>query len=256
VKAFVCWTACFLLAGSAWPQTPHPPRLYCGTDQTGFEGENGQIAVVATKGSKIGTPYVYNVDFPLNGLTFLVHEGELLTGQPENVGTAAGNTLRIISLDVPAVLKSTILAGPSSFSTACCNEQMVRGPDGVIYHAHYSDVIQSIEIGPGNKSKVIQTFPQEDVVGMASDGVNIWISKWSEEQVGIWVPATNTFTPVMGFSNEPGALAWDLQNGILWVGMNGGLVVPYNAAGDQLNSGFRPFGTSVTDNIDGLAFVP
>jgi hypothetical protein len=237
------------------PSTP-PSRLYCGTDQSGFEDMNGQIALVLTNGPVAGASTVYNLAFPLNGITFLSAEGELLTGQPEAVGSTAGPTLRTVTLSVPPQLKETILPGPKSFSTACCNEQMVHGPDGVLYHAHYSDVIQSFELGPAKKSQVLQSFPQSDVVGMASDGVNIWISKWTERQVGTWDPATNTFTAVFSTPNDAGALAWDTQNGVLWVGMDGGWVIPYNAAGQQLNAGLQPFGSSVTDTIDGLAFVP
>jgi len=255
MKALACTGVALLLLGSAAAEASQPARLYCGTDQTGFEGENGQIAVVATNGPLAEPPVLYNLTFPLNGLTYLSPKGELLAGQPENVGTTVGNTLRTLTLGVPPVLKTTILPGPSSFSAVCCNEQMVHGPDGIDYHAHYSDVIQSIELGAGNKSKVLQSFPQTDVIGMASDGVIIWISKWSERQVGTWVPATNTFTVVFTTPENAGGLAWDTQNGVLWVGMEGGQVIPYNAAGQQLNAGFRPFGTGVTDTIDGLAFV-
>jgi hypothetical protein len=255
MNGFACTGVAFLLIGSLAAQT-HPPRLYCGTDQSGFDGMNGQIAVVTTNGAVAGTPVVYNLTFPLNGITFLPSEGELLTGQPEDVGSATGNTLRTVTLSVPPQLKTTILPGPGSFSTACCNEQMVPGSGNTLYHAHYSDVIQSIELGADHKSKVLQTFPQTDVVGMASDGINIWISKWNEQQVGTWDPATNIFTPIFSTPNFAGALAWDTQNGVLWVGMDGGFVVPYNASGQQLNAGFQPFGISVTDTIDGLAFVP
>jgi len=258
VNVFGC-TGCtgiaFLLVGSAIAQPSQPARLYCGTDESGFEGANGQVAVVLTTGAAAGTPTVYNLAFPLNGMTYLAAEGELLTGQPEDVGAAVGNTLRTLTLGVPPQLKDTILPGPKSFSATCCNEQMVRGPDGVDYHAHYDDVIQSIELGAAKKSQVIQTFPQTGVVGMASDGVNIWISKWTQRQVGTWDPTTNTFTPVFSTPNDAGALAWDTQNGVLWVGMDGGFVIPYNAAGQQLNAGFQPFGADV-DTVDGLAFVP
>jgi|SRR5580658_3634986 hypothetical protein len=256
MNAFAYAGAAFLLLGSADAQPTQPARLYCGTDQSGFDGQNGQIAVVSTNGAVAGTPVVYNLTFPLNGLTYLADKGELLAGQPEDVGSVAGNTLRTLTLGVPPQLKTTILPGPSTFSASCCNEQMVHGPDGVDYHAHYSDVIQSIELGAAGKSKVLQTFPQTGVVGMASDGVNIWISTWTGRQVGTWVPATNTFTPVFSTPVDAGALAWDTTNGVLWVGMDGGLVVPYNAAGQALNAGFKPFGDSVTDTIDGLAFVP
>lgn len=254
MKSLACAVA-LVLTGQVL-RASQPARLYCGTDESGFEGMNGQVAVVLTNGAVAGTPTLFTVAFPLNGLTYLPAEGELLAGQPEDVGAAVGNTLRTLTLAVPPQLKETILPGPNSFSASCCNEQTVRGPDGVDYHAHYSDVIQSIELGAARKSKVLQTFTQTDVVGLASDGVKIWISKWTERLVGTWDPATNTFTAVFSTPNNAGALAWDTQNGVLWVGMEGGFVIPYNASGQQLNAGFEPFGPAGADTIDGLAFVP
>jgi hypothetical protein len=51
-----------------------------------------------------------------------------------------------------------------------------------------------------------------------------------------------------------GGLAWDPGKKVLWVGLGGGLVVPYLLNGTPYNAGFRPFGP-ITDTIDGLEFV-
>ena len=226
-------------------------RLFCGTDATGFSGMNGQLAVVRTSGAIVqGALQVYNLSVPLNGITF--SSNFLWSGQPEDVGTVAGNTLRQISVTVPPSVLSTVQPGAHSFSASCCNEQLVV-VNGAIYHAHYSDVIQRLQIDSSGKSEVAQTYAQTDVVGMATDGTKIWISKWSGRAVGTWDPASNTFTQVFSTPADAGALAWDVANNVLWVGMSDGFVVPYDSTGNQLNRGFQPFGT---DNVDGLAFVP
>ena len=252
--------ACLLLIVLMGPNligvAQNPPglqssRLFCGTDATGFNGMNGQLAVVRTSGALVeGAVQVYNLSVPLNGITF--SSNFLWAGQPENVGTVVGNTLRQISVTVPPKVLSTIQPGRNSFSASCCNEQMVV-VNGAIYHAHYNDVIQQLKIDSSGKSEVAQTYSQSDVVGMATDGVKIWISKWSGRQVGTWDPTTNIFTPVFNTPSDAAALAWDVKNNVLWVGMADGFVIPYDATGKQLGNGFQPFGG---ENVDGLAFVP
>jgi hypothetical protein len=229
------------------------PRLYCGTDETGFDGENGQLAVVHTAGaSLVGAVKLYNLSVPVNGISF--DDTFLWTGQPEEVGSVVGNTLRKISAALPPTVLATIPPGSNSFSSACCSEQMVVFK-GNLYHAHYDDVIQQLYVDASGNSEVQQTYPQTDVVGMASDGTKLWISKWSEQQVGTWDPASNVFTVIFSTPYDAGALAWDLQNHVLWVGMTNGWVIPYNAKGTQLGTGFQPFG-AIGNTIDGLAFVP
>ena len=82
----------------------------------------------------------------------------------------------------------------------------------------------------------------------------IWITKWAGRQVGIWDPATNTFTPRFTTPARAGGLAWDEKSNVLWVGLRGGLVVPYRLNGTPYNAGFLPFGP-LGDTIDGLEFV-
>ena len=252
-------TAALLLLGAGIPQGTTPgtpqPRLYCGTDQSGFNSMNGQLAVVRTNGPQTISPIkIFNLNFPLNGIT--ATPDFLLAGQPEDVGGARGNIWRELSLSLtaPALLR-TIPPGSNSFSSSCCNEQMVAVGDGTFYHAHYGDVIQQIFIDSAGQSEVLKNFKQSDVVGMATDGVQFWITNWDLHQVGTWDPATNTFTVVFTTPADAGALAWDTANGVLWVGMLGGSVIPYDATGKQLGPGFQPFG-SISNTVDGLAFVP
>ena len=68
------------------------------------------------------------------------------------------------------------------------------------------------------------------------------------------VTATNTFTPRFTTPQNAGGLAWDPGKKVLWVGLGGGLVVPYHLNGTPYNAGFRPFGP-IADTIDGLEFV-
>jgi hypothetical protein len=250
-------TFLFLEAAVAQINPAEQARLYCGTDNTGFSGENGQIAVVPVNGAAVsGKIVIFDLSFPLNGVTNL--RSGLLAGQPESTSSVVGDTLRQLALTAinePPELTLTIPPGPNSFSAACCDEQMVVAPDGHWYHAHYPDVIQRVVKDPNGESEVTATYEQADIVGMATDGVNIWISNWDTRQVGTWSPATNIFTPVFTTPDGAGALAWDVANGVLWVGMLGGSVIPYNATGQQLGPGFMPFGV-ISNTIDGLAFVP
>jgi len=86
------------------------PKLYCGTDATSFAGENGQLAVVRTSGASIvGKVEVFNLDAPLNGITF--GNFSLWAGQPEDVNGVAGNTLRKVSVSNPPEVLNTIEPG-------------------------------------------------------------------------------------------------------------------------------------------------
>jgi hypothetical protein len=131
---------------SVAPQRPSgvapSARLYCGTDNSGFSGMNGQLAIVPTNGPTPGKVEIFDLSYPLNGITAV--PGYLLTGQPENVGAAAGNLLRRLSLTRPPVLLLTISPGINSFSASCCNEQMAPVGDGTFFHVHYGDSIQQI----------------------------------------------------------------------------------------------------------------
>src|SRR6185436_3792425 len=91
-------------------------------------------------------------------------------------------------------------------------------------------------------------------VGMANVAGQVWISKWASRSVGSWNPITNIYTPVFSTPANAGAIAYDADNAILWVGMQGGLVVPYTLTGIALNGGFLPFGP-MRYTIDGLTFL-
>ncbi|TAK89974.1 MAG: PEP-CTERM sorting domain-containing protein [Burkholderiaceae bacterium] len=127
---------------------------------------------------------------------------------------------------------------------------------GKLYHAHWVDNIQQINPVTG---AVLATFDQPQVVGMALVGGTIWITHWANQQVGIWDPNTNIFTPVFNTPQLAGALAYDPSAGILWVGQLGGQILPYDLLGNLLGPGFNPIaalnlGVNI-DTVDGLTFL-
>ena len=229
--------------------------LFAATDNEEFSStfsQTGQDRLyrATTSGAVVTDFTILTTDYPING----VGEGNgfLFAGQPLTVGGFPGNTLRRI--DFSGNLIASVLGG---FPTACCNEEMAL-LGGSLYHAHFPDNIQELDPASG---AVMQTFPQSDVVGMAVINNQIWISKWSGRQVGIWNPSNNTFiavfstnTPVFGPSNA-GALAWDPVDNVLWLGLQGGNVIPVDLFGTPLGPIVQPFG-SIPDTIDGLAFIP
>ena len=128
--------------------------------------------------------------------------------------------------------------------------------NGQLYHAHYADNIQQINPATG---AVIQTFARSNVVGLALVGGTIWMTNWDARQVGTWDPATNVFAPIFTTPQLAGALAYDPDSGILWVGQLGGQVVPYTLGGVALNAGFNPIiplnlGVTIA-TVDGLTFL-
>ncbi|MBE2257433.1 MAG: PEP-CTERM sorting domain-containing protein [Candidatus Accumulibacter sp.] len=225
------------LAACATAQVASAGVLFIGTDNEEFAGTGFSTLVKATVNganfvSQIGIPLTFN----LNGLGD--GPGYLYAGEPE------ANTLRTIDYDGNVL--STVTAG---FPNNCCNEEM-QFSGGKLYHAHYPDNIQQIDPVTG---AVIQTFSVPSVVGMALVGSQLWITNWGAQQVGTWDPGTNIFTPQFTTPNLAGALAYDPDSSILWVGQAGGLVAPYSLTGTLLGAGFKPFG-DINNTIDGLTF--
>jgi hypothetical protein len=247
--------------------------LFIGTDQEEFDGApNGpdRLGRFQTAGPNVGAGTIIATTFPINGMTDA--HGFLYSGDPSS------NTIRRISYN-GSLLGSTV----GGFQAGCCSEDMVLAGRS-LYHAHYPSKIEKLNPRTG---ALLQTYLQSDVVGMTlvtkdedddDDGGDhghsqrfhstastswyhhddnereIWITHWNAHQVGTWDPATNTFTAHFTTPNRAGGLAWDQRNHVLWVGMQGGLVVPYHLNGTPYNAGFHPFGT-ISDTIDGLEFV-
>jgi hypothetical protein len=206
-----------------------------------------RIARIETNGAIVVNQSIINTDYLVNGLAD--GGGFLFAGTPQ------ANTLSRINYDGSFI--SSVAAGFPGAGT-CCNEDMAfdpavsaARPNGTLYHAHWDDNIQAIDPVTGG---VYQTFAQSQIVGMAHVGGEIWVSKWADQQVGRWDPSTNIFTPVFGTPDLAGMLAYDPFDSILWVGLRGGLVIPYTLGGVALNAGFQPFG-AINDTIDGGVFI-
>ena len=251
--------------------------LFIGTDTEEFGGavSADRLGRFQTRGPNVVGGGIIATAFPINGMTDA--HGFLYSGDPRS------NVIRRITYD-GSLLGSTVAAIPA----ACCSEDMVLG-GRFLYHAHYPSTIEKINAATG---ALVQTYAQPNVVGMTfvtddddddddgdhdggktfarlhltegvvlfdhgdqNDDRQIWITKWSARQVGTWDPATNTFTPRFTTPQDAGGLAWDSGKKVLWVGLRGGLVVPYRLNGTPYNAGFLPFGPLGGDTIDGLEFV-
>lgn len=231
--AFSCLTV-LVLATPAFADG----TLYIGTDDEEFRGVlPDRLGRFTTNGSSIGAGGIISINYFLNGMAN--GDGFLYAGD------ALSNTLRRI--DYNGNLLSSV---PAGFAAGCCNEDMVA-VGANLYHVHYSTNIQLID---GTTGAVLTTFPQSNVVGMTKVGSEIWISKWGPRQVGRWNPATNTFTAVFTVPTNAGGLAYDPEDGVMWVGRQGGWVEPYDLAGNLLAPGFQPFG-SISETVDGLELV-
>ena len=253
----------------------HRGFLFTGTDTEEFGGAvNGpdRLGRFRTDGSNVVGGGLLTTSYPINGMADA--GGFLYSGDPYS------NTIRKISYS--GALLGSVVAG---FAPGCCSEDMIVA-GRVLYHAHYSGAIEKLDAATGT---LLQTYAQSTVVGMTfvtrhhedehgdghhgdrhhrstagrtwshhrhhDHGREIWISKWGPKQVGTWDPTSNTFTPRFTVPNLAGGLAWDGESKVLWVGMEGGMVVPYRLDGTTYNAGFQPFGP-IDDTVDGLEFVP
>lgn len=229
------------LASSAAPA--FAGTLFIGTDTEEFNGAATSYLFKATvSGPNFVSETAIPLSFPLNGIGD--GPGFLYAGDP--------NTNGFRTIDYSGNLLTSTTGG---FPNFCCNEEM-QFAGGRLYHAHWSDNIQQIDPTTG---AVIATFDQPQVVGMALVGATMWITNWGAQQVGTWDPTTNVFVPVFTTPQLAGALAFDPDSNLLWVGQLGGMVIPYNLAGVQQGPGFNalegflPAGSF--DTIDGLTFL-
>src|SRR5205814_9334578 len=117
----------------------------------------------------------------------------------------------------------------------CCNEDFAF--DGAtLYRVHYPDAIYKVDPATGAVLATYSAgddpaFPSEPV-GITFIGDQIWVSRWTSREVGIWDPATNAFTAKFTVPNFAGGLAYDASSGVLWVGQLGGCVEPYDLKGN------------------------
>jgi len=244
LKTVVIFVAMLGLAVSAFADG----TLFIGTDTEEFSGIlPDRLGKYTTTGPVIGPGVIIPLDYPLNGMGN--GSGFLYAGD------ALSNTLRTI--DYNGGLLTSI---PAGFLSGCCNEEMVVAigsevvGTGTLFHAHYLPGGGTIDLIDPITGAVVASYAQDEVVGMARVGTDIWISKWSPMQVGTWDPATNTFTLMFNTATQAGGLAYDEASDVLWVGRQGGFVGPFDLLGNSLGAEIQPFGPS-DDTIDGLVLV-
>lgn len=213
--------------------------LFVGSDHREFSSLSPDwLGRFTTAGPAITGGGIINTNYVFNGLG--EGNGFLYAGQYNT------NTLRRI--DYSGNSLSTFAA---AIPNSAFNEDLA-GDGTYLYAAHYVNQIRKLDAA-GNLIEFDTTGLE--TLGVAVIGNDVWISDWSGKKVGIWNFATNTFTSKFSTPNFAGGLAYDPESNVLWVGMRGGLVVPYNpVTGTAINAGFQPFG-AINDTIDGLAFV-
>ena len=222
--------------------------LFAGTDQNTLSGNPlpDQLGRSTINGTTVTGSSILSVPYHINGMA---QGGNFLyAGDPNS------NTLQRIDFNGNAL--SSVTAG---FPNTCCNEDMAfDAANSVLWHANNSETTPpsggEIDKLDPTTGAVITAYPLPDVGGMTFVGNTIWITQWSAQEVGTWDPSTNTFTMKFATPANAGGLAYDPVNGILWVGLQGGSVVPYDLNGNQQGPGFSPFG-AITDTVDGLEFV-
>ena len=257
----LCLTVALFVVGAP---LGHAGTLFVATDNEDFAGglpcvtpEGGagvdRLAVVTTAGPLVVSVDIICTTFLINGMADA--DGKLLAGTPE------ANPLNTVAFD--GTLISSI-AAPGIPNSDCCNEEMLFVPQGdgpdKFYHAHWDDVIR--EIDPVTGIQIGPFFPQSQVVGMALINGEIWITKWSPRQIGIWDPVGNTFALQFSLADNPetsgllnaGALAWDPFGQILWLGTQGGFITSLDLSGNRLGPSEQPLG-AFPETIDGMTFL-
>ncbi len=224
--------------------------LFVGTDQDTFNSTGtNQLARLLVNGSTIRSSTVFNPTVQFNGIA----QGPgafLFIGDPDS------NTLSKIDFTGS---NATTVNSNAGFPNACCNEDMMF--DGTnIFHAHYEVGAGQIDVLKPDGS-LVTSYQGNDVtepVGITKVGNDIWISRWSLKDFGIWSPGS--FTKLGTTTANAGGLTYDPVNQILWVGQLGGCVKPYTVSNgaatttvDDANC-LKPLG-AIGDTIDGLEFV-
>ena len=206
-----------------------------------------QIAKTSTAGAVAGGTALINTSYQVNGIG---DKG----GGVLYAGSAVQNNFLTIDYN-GNLLSSGTSAG---YKTTCCNEDIAYDPlTNTVYRGSYDTSIVAVD---GTTGALLATYAQTDVVGMAHVNGQIWISKWSGKEVGTWDPLTNIYTTMFstnsgGTANRnAGGLAYDVDDQILWIGFQGGLVTPWSLTGTSLGAGYKPFG-DMTQTIDGLVFL-
>jgi hypothetical protein len=238
--------------------------LFVATDQEEFDNDNpannepSRLAIANVTGPNVTSTTVTTLTFPLNGLA---DGGGFLYGGDPGEHDVNSSQLRKFDYSGGLISQTAISGG----TVGCCHEDYAFNGT-TMYRAQYASGGGKIEQIDPSTGAVTNTFTlpptATEAIGITFVGSDVWISRWSAQEVGVWSPATNTYTRKFGLSSLGGGMAYDASNGVLWVGRSGGCVEPYDLNGNVLGTsdgpcngaGFQPFGP-INDTIDGLEFV-
>ncbi len=256
--AMIALTALVVLA----PPAHAAGILFAGADteefgQTSVPGADiDRIARGEVTGAAVNSSSIFNVPYHVNGITVFAPD-RLLTGTVGSPATTEdeGQTLRV-----------TNFAG-SELSTAL-NPLRPTGQfnedlgffNGFVYAAHYGGATTGAiyKIDPNDLTSTVASFSLGfGAVGMTIVGSDIWTTDWAKKSVGIWDEGSNSYTHRFFTEGNSGALAYDADEDVLWVGQSGGFVQAFNPnTGAILNNEakWHPFGTGFGATVDGLGF--
>lgn len=243
VLKFACCAVVVAVALTSTSTSIASGILFVGSDHSEFRGLPEVLGIYRTSGASIVGGGNVNPPYFFNGLgegPGYLHAGQYNTNLLRRIDYA-GNSL---STFVGAIPNTPF------------NEDMAWNGTH-LFHAYYGSngFGQVARLDPITGAALETDNLPFGVVGAAFVGSDLWITDWAGARVGTYDMATNIFTPKFNTPDLAGGLAYDPLDNVLWVGMRGGLVVPYNPiTGLALNAGFQPFG-DIPDTIDGLAFV-
>ena len=232
--------------------------LFAGADTEEFEGSStDRISRMTTVGATISTITILNVSYHVNGLT-VIGVDDLLTGTVGTPSTTAAEGKTFNLVDFSGGLKTSTLS-PDQRSDNFNEDMGFDSANGVVWRGHFdsgfSGDMRAFDVNNlGGAALQIKNLPF-GVVGVTVIGTDIWITDWSGQRVGIWDPNTNVFTSKFTTFANAGALAWDSDSSVLWVGMSGGTITPYSLAGVRLGATVQPFGAGFSATVDGLGFA-
>ena len=94
------------------------------------------------------------------------------------------------------------------------------------------------KIDPNDLTNTVASFALDfGAVGMTIVGSDIWTTDWSNKSVGIWDEGTETYTHKFFTEGNSGALAYDADDGVLWVGQAGGWVQAFDPITGNIPNG-------------------
>ncbi|MEE8104531.1 MAG: PEP-CTERM sorting domain-containing protein [Planctomycetota bacterium] len=231
--------------------------LFAGADTEEFNNQPDRISRMTTVGATISTITILNVSYNVNGLT-VVGVDDLLTG---TVGAgfttvAQGKTFNLVKFD--GTLKTSTFS-PDQRGDSFNEDMGFDSVNGIVWRGHFDSGgvgdMRAFDVNNlGGSALAIKNLPF-GVVGVTVIGTDIWITDWTARRVGIWDPGTNVFVSKFTTPNFAGALAWDSDSSVLWVGMSGGTITPYSLGGAVLGATVQPFGSGFSATVDGLGFA-